>query len=578
MMDIITAMENRQIFGDTFVSPTWDVWKVLLRAIFGLPMDEEQRKVYTQFTGRRDVPTKQAMEAYLICGRRAGKSNISALITIYLACFRNYAAMLAPGETGVCVVIARDKRQAKVVFDYVWAFFKNPVLKKLVEGKTTDAIRLKSGIVIEVTTQDFKAVRNRTVICAVLDEMAFFENETTGQNPDHELVSALRPAMLTIEQPLLLGISSPYTQRGVLWEQYEQNFGREDAPALVWKASTAEMHPNVSKVRLAHAYLRDPVAADAEYGAQFRKDEAAGLVSHAVVSARVVKYRYELAPRERVAYRAFTDPSGGSSDSMTLSIAHSEGAKTVIDLIREVEAPFSPEVVTESFCSDLKRYGVTQVTGDNYSGRYAKDPFTKRGISYDLAERNRSELYLNLLPLLMSGTVELLDNAKLISQLARLERRTSNLGKDSVDHPKNEHDDVANCVAGVASLFSGANVVELSWANMVVAAMAKWGGAWWSHIGEKEEPAAIPEEPRGILRPERSDGMVAPTEANQSVLRHQAQVLAESAGVKCPECGYSGAMIVKRSTNFHCNSCAANWPAVAAVAVPVGGRRQLWKN
>jgi hypothetical protein len=45
------------------------------------------------------------------------------------------------------------------------------------------------------------------------------------------------------------------------------------------------------------------------------------------------------------------------------------------------------------------------------------------------------------------------DNSKLISQLANLERRTARGGRDSVDHPPNSHDDIANVAMGVATLF-----------------------------------------------------------------------------------------------------------------------------
>jgi hypothetical protein len=44
----------------------------------------------------------------------------------------------------------------------------------------------------------------------------------------------------------------------------------------------------------------------------------------------------------------------------------------------------------------------------------------------------------------------LLDNERLTNQLCNLERRTARGGKDSIDHPPNQHDDIANVVAGVA--------------------------------------------------------------------------------------------------------------------------------
>ena len=48
--------------------------------------------------------------------------------------------------------------------------------------------------------------------------------------------------------------------------------------------------------------------------------------------------------------------------------------------------------------------------------------------------------------------MRLLDNPRLVKQLVALERRTARGGKDSVDHPPGAHDDMANVVAGVASV------------------------------------------------------------------------------------------------------------------------------
>jgi hypothetical protein len=69
-------------------------------------------------------------------------------------------------------------------------------------------------------------------------------------------------------------------------------------------------------------------------------------------------------------------------------------------------------------------------------------------------------LYLDLLPLINSRRIQLLDNPKLIAQLTGLERRTARGGKDSIDHPPSGHDDLANAVAGLASLCVNDNQIN----------------------------------------------------------------------------------------------------------------------
>ena len=56
--------------------------------------------------------------------------------------------------------------------------------------------------------------------------------------------------------------------------------------------------------------------------------------------------------------------------------------------------------------------------------------------------------YADALPLFNSGRVRLLDNRRLVSQFAALERKTSAMGRDVINHPPGGHDDVCNAAAG----------------------------------------------------------------------------------------------------------------------------------
>ena len=139
---------------------------------------------------------------------------------------------------------------------------------------------------------------------------------------------------------------------------------------------------------------------------------------------------------------------------MTLAISHKEDGRAVLDCVLERKAPFSPDSVVGEFAGTLKAYGISTVTGDRYAGEWPAERFSVHGIRYAPAEANRSELYLAFLPLVNSGRVDLLDNARMVSQFVGLERRTSRGGRDTVDHAPGSHDDIANAVAGAAWLAS----------------------------------------------------------------------------------------------------------------------------
>jgi hypothetical protein len=68
--------------------------------------------------------------------------------------------------------------------------------------------------------------------------------------------------------------------------------------------------------------------ARAEYGAEFRSD-IEQFVSREAVEGCVTRGVIVRPPLSNVSYRAFVDPSGSSSDSMTLAIAHREDNRVV---------------------------------------------------------------------------------------------------------------------------------------------------------------------------------------------------------------------------------------------------------
>jgi hypothetical protein len=168
-----------------------------------------------------------------------------------------------------------------------------------------------------------------------------------------------------------------------------------------------------------------------------------------VVDAAVVPDRFELPPLTGTNYIAFVDPSGGTSDRMTLAIAHrGERDRVILDAVRERRAPFAPDDVVLEFVPLLKSYNVQTVRGDRYAGEWPRERFRLYGITYEVAEQTKSDLYRDLLPILNSGRAELLDVPRLVSQLCGLERRTARGGRDSIDHPPGAHDDLSNSVAG----------------------------------------------------------------------------------------------------------------------------------
>src|SRR5437660_134718 len=109
-MNLLQSCDDEQLFRPWFRDrATWEAWFAFIAALFALEMTREQLYAYRQHTGRTAPPASTLTEAWLVCGRRAGKSFILALIAVYLACFRDYRPFLTPGERATVLIIATDR-------------------------------------------------------------------------------------------------------------------------------------------------------------------------------------------------------------------------------------------------------------------------------------------------------------------------------------------------------------------------------------------------------------------------------------------------------------------------------------
>jgi hypothetical protein len=136
--------------------------------------------------------------------------------------------------------------------------------------------------------------------------------------------------------------------------------------------------------------------------AQFRTD-VESFISREAVEACSNLGLHERPPERAHSYIAFVDPGGGSSDSMTLAIAHTEGKTQVLDAVREIKPPFSPEAAVDEFASLIRSYRCSTVYGDRYGGEWPREQFQKSGVHYEPAEKG--DIYRDLLPLINSGRV-----------------------------------------------------------------------------------------------------------------------------------------------------------------------------
>jgi hypothetical protein len=414
-------------------------------------MTPYEADLFRRCTGRRSLPDRPFREAWVAVGRKGRKSATAGQIAVYAAVYGQWKR--APGETLRVVVIALSKDQARITLDYSSAILASrPGLARLVVSRDSETIRLSTGVEIACFPNSYRLVRGPTICCAILDEVAVWWNNELAANPDREVLRALKPAMITQPDSLLVGLSSPYAKKGLLYEKYRDHYGRDDSNVLIWQASTSTMNPQVDTREIEQAYRDDPVSAAAEFGAEFRSD-LQSFVDRETLEACVAPGCRERAPVQGTHYYAFLDCAGGSgTDSMALCVGHRRDDTVVVDCLREINPPFSPSSAVAEFAETLKAYSVYKIISDKWGGDWPIESFRAHSISCEADAAAKSDLYRELLPIINSGKIDLLDHPRAISQLCALERRVARGGKDSIDHPPNGHDDLGNCIAGMAVL------------------------------------------------------------------------------------------------------------------------------
>jgi hypothetical protein len=443
--NIIRALDDPKLFQPWSRGPSWDGWRAVLKAAYALPMTVDEVEFFRSVADR-DPPDRPVRELWCVVGRGGGKDSVASVIAAHTAALFSDGDRLRPGERGLVMCLATDRDQSKIVLNYTRSFFTDiPMLASMVNRETAIGFELNNKIDVAVTTNSFRSVRGRSILCAILDETAFWLDENSA-NPDEEVLTAIKPALARLPGSIVIGISTPYRKKGLLYKKFKQHFGK-DGDILVIRAATRQMNPTIDQTFIDEALEDDPAKAKAEWLAEFR-DDIGGWADFALIEQAVDLGVTVRPPLSKFKYWSFCDPSGGARDSFTCAIAHDENGIAVLDCVVEIRAPFNPTSATGQIANTLKAYGLHSTMGDKYAAQWVVDAFAQCGIKYEHSERDRSSIYLDVLPLFTSGKVRLLDSKRLVNQFASLERRTSSIGKDRVDHGPGGTDDVCNAAAG----------------------------------------------------------------------------------------------------------------------------------
>jgi len=539
---------------DVLHEPISLAWVVAYKALDGLPLTEEEIETWRALTGRERYEPRSMRELLAVKGRRAQGTKTACKYLAYKIHTEDFRRFASRTERLVVPVIAQNRDVSREIMSYFTSFYTETELTSEVAEVLRDRLELKNNFTITTQTCSYRAPRGVTAPLALLDEVGVWRVE--GSDVDREVVRSLTPAMVQFPSRKLIILGSPWVKAGVLFDAWQRRT-ETLANRLVIHAPTATMNSLIPAEELAREAAADPLNYRREFLAEFVDDVGQFLPAELIESA-VARGRTVIPYVAGRAYACFCDPSGGRSDSMCLSVGHAEGDVVVLDLLVEKRAPFNPQETVKEFCGLLGAYRCSEVVGDAYSGEWCVQEFAKHGVSYRLSEMSRSQIYLSFVPLLTGSCCELLDNQRLVGQLAGLERRTARGGRDSVDHMVGGHDDLANCCAGVLTLLR----VRRDTLGLI---------DWFKKIFRRE----LPEDGVPVAHPAVSSARAAESERSYVEVRSEPCLTPP-----CPPCPECKAVCVTRlafGEQFRCSQCGCqfvpNW--VSAPEIVVASRANL---
>jgi hypothetical protein len=455
--------------------------QVALKSIYGLPLNDSELKIWSAqqggatydnlgyITDVNNVPytPKKRSEAWMICGRRAGKTDrLASTIVAYEALFGGHEAYISRGQYAYCFQISQDLRNAAASLHFIYQTIEDsPVGREMLDGPPVkDEIRLKNKVIIKCIPCTLKASRGFAVPVAVLDEVGVWYTEADSANQDEEVYAAVKKSQIQFPNKLIVGISSPYIKSGLLYRFFEAGTDGRNTTSLdkrhfrnivVIHAPTPAMgNPLVTKESLEEEYDRDPRAYERECLAVFQ-DSISGFLTPALIKEATDINVHERPPEpERYNYVAAIDPAF-RHDAFAFVIFHlDEEGNVVQDAIRRYKPTpgkaLNPKAVLADIAPLLRSYDIVVLYSDQYHLESLQQLVMEYGFLIEgvpFKATNKATIYGSLQQLLNQHRLRLLDNGECLRELRMLEKKLSSGGIVQIHAPQGQYDDLASACA-----------------------------------------------------------------------------------------------------------------------------------
>lgn len=441
----------------------------------GIKLDRAESKFLYKVTGGltqkigRDIPRRWL----IVVGAGGGKSRFISRLLPYRSMVE-FNWPLHPGQEAENILIAPSLQAGMINIEYIESMLEgnealynelvpeHPGQKPIIKNSQMARMHFRNGTGIRLSAVTRITGRGRSIWTLILEEAAHFKVE--GRFSDEEVYRSASPRMGRFGMDAMCFlITTPWDKSGLVWKKYSKYYGKENENWLVIQGSSKEFNPTISDKFLAMEQEADPQTFKREYLAQFL-DTTYGAFSAEAIEDAIVVGRKELPYNSAFKYFAFMDPASLSlsesarfNDEFVSGVAHLNGNKIVLDALCAWKATtdgrrVTPDDAAAESMELFRKYRVKDVMADRVAAGYIEHKFTGlREFKYEYCPLSKSDLYLNAIPIVNDGSVELLDDETTNKQIKGLIRqRGHGSGKDTVIHKKGDfHDDRANVVSGL---------------------------------------------------------------------------------------------------------------------------------
>jgi len=395
----------------------------------------------------------RAVIAVLI-GGRSGKTYLFSLRMLHLA-LTHPLTSLAPGEHGFGLIIAPRLELARQALRFIaGACEANPKLAAMVRSDTTESITLErfDGELVTIAcfaaTAGGSSARGKSLFAVLLDEACFFRDSNYAVN-DQEIYKAANPRVMPGGQTLIP--STPWMESGLLYEMWQDNFGRPEH-ALGVHAKTTTMRPEMADVVDAERQ-RDPDNARREFDAEAMGGGAAHFFDPVALAACIVDDQPAIVPRTHRFERAWMgldtgfrkNPSGGV-------VVRATGQKHDVLIVAEcveITPPkggrLVPSETVRSLVARAKFHHAEALVADGHYIETVREHAD--GLQLIEAPAVPADAYTVARDAVAEGRVQFsAQHARLLSQLREVVSRPSSGGNISITSPSRgvAHGDVAS--------------------------------------------------------------------------------------------------------------------------------------